>query len=62
MKRCYDYGNSYRIKCLIRTGLEFRGFVHYLYCKKHNEMQADKVLERQLRVVHLDLNVQTLVF
>ena len=33
----------------------FRGLVHYLYGRKHGSLQADIVLEKELRVLHLDL-------
>ena len=32
----------------------FRGLVHY----RHGSMQADMVLEKELRVLHLDLQEQ----
>jgi hypothetical protein len=32
----------------------FRGLVHYLYEEKHGSMQAEIVLEKELRVLHLD--------
>jgi hypothetical protein len=33
----------------------FRGSVHYLHGGKHGSVQADMVLEKKLRVLHLDL-------
>jgi hypothetical protein len=33
----------------------FRGSVHYHHGGKHDNMQADIVLEKELRVLHLDL-------
>jgi hypothetical protein len=45
-----DHGNSYKGKHLIGTDLQFRGFV----CRKHDGMQADMLLKRQLRALHLD--------
>jgi hypothetical protein len=32
----------------------FRGSVHYHHGRKHGSMQADMVLEKELRVLHLD--------
>jgi hypothetical protein len=41
---------------LISLGLaySFRDSVHYHHGKKHNSIQADMVLEKELRVLHLD--------
>ena len=39
----------------LRLVFSFRGFVHYHYGRKHGIMQADMVLERYLRFLHLDL-------
>lgn len=33
----------------------FRGLAHCLHVEKHGGMQKDMVLERDLRVLHLDL-------
>ena len=33
----------------------FRGSVYYRHGRKHGSMQADMVLEKELRVLHLDL-------
>ena len=33
----------------------FRGSVHYHHGGKHDSMQTDIVLEKELRVLHLDL-------
>ena len=45
------------IKENISLGLaySFRGSVHYHHGGKHDSMQADMVLEKELRVLHLDL-------
>jgi hypothetical protein len=32
----------------------FRSSVHYHHSRKHGSMQADMVLEKELRVLHLD--------
>ena len=44
------------IKENISLGLaySFRGSVHYHHGRKHGSMQADMVLEKELRVLHLD--------
>ena len=49
MKRHNDHGNSYKGKYLSGAGL------HYCHGGKHGGMQADMVLEKDLRVLHLDL-------
>jgi hypothetical protein len=54
VKRHHDYDNSYKGKHLIGTGLQLRGSVHYLHHRKHGSMQADMVLEKELRFLHLD--------
>jgi hypothetical protein len=38
----------------LRLAFSFRGLVHY-HGGKHGSMQADMVLEKELRVLHLDL-------
>ena len=46
---------------LIKTNIylelaySFRGLVHYHHGRKHGTDQADMVLEKELRVLHLDL-------
>jgi hypothetical protein len=41
----------------IKLGLaySFRGLVHYHHGRKHGSMQADIMLKKELRVLHLDL-------
>jgi hypothetical protein len=34
------------------AGLEFRGLIHYHHGRKHGGMQADMVLEKELRVLN----------
>jgi hypothetical protein len=55
MKRCHGHSNSYKGKHFIEAGLQFRGLVHYHHGRKYGGMQAGVVLEKKLRVVHLDL-------
>ena len=50
-----DHGNPYKRKHFIGAGLQFRGLVHYHHGGKHGSIQADVVLEKELRVLHLDL-------
>lgn len=54
MKSHHDHGNSV-LKKLIEAGLHFRGLIYYHRSSKHGGMQADLVLEKDLRVLHLDL-------
>jgi hypothetical protein len=44
-------------KANISLGLvyKFRGSVHYRHGRKHDRVQADMVLGKELRVLHLDL-------
>ena len=51
VKKHHGQGNSYKGKHFIGVGLQFRGSVHY----HHGGLQADVVLEKLLRVLHLDL-------
>ena len=53
VKRHHGYDNSFKGKHLIRAGLQFRGVVHYYHGGKQGDMQGDRVLERQLSVLHL---------
>ena len=43
----------------IGAGLQSRGSVHYHHGRRHGGMQADMVLEKKLRVLHLDLKKET---
>ena len=53
MKRHYDHSNSYKGKHLIVVAYSFRGLVHS-YLVLHDGVQADMVMENELRVLHLD--------
>ena len=54
MKRHHGHCNSLK-EHLIGAGLQFRGLVHYLvHGRKHGGMQADMVMEKELRALHLD--------
>ena len=41
----------------LELACSFHGSVHYHHGRKHGGKQADKVLEKELRVLHLDLKV-----
>ena len=55
VKRHHDQGNSYKEKHLTGAGLLFRDFILCHYGGKHGSIQVDMVLEKELRVLHLDL-------
>ena len=50
VKRHPGHGESYKGKHFLRAGLQFRGSVHL----HHGGMQVNMVLEKELRVLHLD--------
>ena len=54
MKRHHDGGNTYKGKDLFGAGLLFRELVHYHHGRKHDDMQTEMMLEKMLRVLHLD--------
>jgi hypothetical protein len=54
MKRHHDQDNSYKGKHSVGAGLQFQRFIHYHHGRKHGSIQADIVLEKELRVLHLD--------
>ena len=47
----HDHSNSYKGKHLIGTVLWFRGLVHCHHGRKHHGMQADMVMEKELREI-----------
>ena len=55
VKGHHDQCNSYKGKHLIRLAYSFRGSVHYHHGGKHGSIQADMMLEKELRVLHIDL-------
>lgn len=55
--RHYDHSKSYKGKCLIGAGLQFRSSVSYHHDENHGIVQADMVLEKELRVLCLDPKV-----
>jgi hypothetical protein len=54
VKRHQDRGTLYKRKHVVWAGLPFRSLFHYCHGEKHCSMQADMVLERSLRVLHLN--------
>jgi hypothetical protein len=54
VKKHHDRRNTFKGKHLIGTSLQVQRFSHYNHDKKHGEMQANMVLEKGLRVLHLD--------
>ena len=51
----HGHGNSYKRKHLIGAGLQVRrSLVHHCHGGKPGSVQADMVLEKELRVLHLD--------
>ena len=57
-KRHHDHSNFYKGKYLIGSALHFIDLVHYCY----GSMQADMVLEKELRVLHFDLKAVEWVY
>lgn len=53
VKKRHDQGNSTKGQHLIGSGLHFRGLVHHCHSRKHGGTQADPVLEKELRHLHL---------
>ena len=43
---------------LVGAGLQFRGLVHYHHGRNHGSVQADMALEKELRVLHLNLQAE----
>jgi len=54
VKRHRDYFNSYKGKPLIGADVEFRGLVYYHHGGKHDNVQADVVLQKELKVLQMD--------
>jgi hypothetical protein len=46
---------THKEQCLSGAGLQLRGLVYCHRCKKHGVTQAGMVLEKELSVLHLDL-------
>ena len=54
MKRNHNHSNSYKGEHFAGAGLQFGGLVHCRHGRKHGSLQVDMVLEKELRVLHLD--------
>ena len=54
MNEHYGHGNSYKEKHLVGAGLQFRDLVLYHHGRENVCLQADMVLEKELRVLHPD--------
>ena len=56
MKRYHDHSNSYKGKHLIGAGLQIQSKFSpsFIMVGKHGGVQAATVLEKELRVLHLD--------
>jgi hypothetical protein len=55
VKRHHDQGNSDKGQHLLGVAYSFKGSVHYDHVGRHSSIQGDKVLEKELRVLNLDL-------
>jgi hypothetical protein len=55
MKRHHDHCKSDNGKQLIEAGLQFRDLVYYHHGETHGSVQTDIVLEKELRVLHVDM-------
>lgn len=54
MKTYHDHGNSYKGKHLIGLAYSFKDLVHYCHRRKHGGMEADMLLEKELKVLHMN--------
>ena len=54
MKRQHDQRHAYKEKHLIRAGLQFEVLVHYYQVGKHDGIQIDVVVDKELKVLQLD--------
>jgi hypothetical protein len=53
VKKHYDHSNYYKENIYTRLAYRFRGLVHYCHGIEHGSTQADMVLEKELRLLHL---------
>jgi hypothetical protein len=53
VKRHHGQGNCYKGKCSTLAGLQFQRFSPLSHGKRHEIMQADMMLEKELRVLDL---------
>jgi len=54
VKRHHDQDNPYKGKHSVVSGLQFPRFSPSYHGRRHDNVQADKVQEKELRVLHLD--------
>jgi hypothetical protein len=54
VKRYHDHNNSYKENLQLGQAYSFRSLVRYCHVKKPGGTQAGMVLEKELRVLHLD--------
>lgn len=54
MKKDHDHGSPYEEKYLTRVSLQFRGFIRYHHSGKHGGTQVDTVMEKELRILHMN--------
>jgi hypothetical protein len=55
VKRHHDQGNSYKGQHSIGAGLQFKRLSQFSSWWKHSRVQTDMELEKELRILHLDL-------
>ena len=58
MNRNHYQGNPCKGEHLIGAGLQFRGLVYYNHGGNHSSRQEELVLEKELRVLQLDLKAR----
>lgn len=51
VKKHHDHSHFYKVKHLTGTHLQFGNLVHCHHCGKQVSMQADVVLEKELRIL-----------
>jgi hypothetical protein len=51
----HDQGNFYKGQHLTGLANSFRGLAHYHHGRKYDKIQAYMILEKELRVLYLDL-------
>lgn len=54
VERHHDHSNCYKENIYLGLACRFRGLVSYCHDRKCGVMQADKVLKKEPRALHLD--------
>ena len=54
VKRQHYHSNFYKGKYLAGADFQFQRFIHYHHGENPGSLQADMLLEKELRVLHLD--------